>query len=372
MGSARTAAQPFSPQYQLPPGMRGALNDLDHGVNFAGLARAYYMNDQRIEWSGQEATFGAEGIVAGAAAQEYQGWTGCLAGELYINQPYDRNMLVDTPERRSYRGNFEYDTLELSQLYVSTRHDDWLLAAGKMVTPFGRYYGPVFSNSRIDTPFLRSESVLWRETGVLLQWHPGPLVFTSALTNGGPDRDANSSKAFIGRTGLDYEDFACGGSIKIQDGIGSEHQKTFNSHVGLDAMVRRGNWMMYGEVIYDKYGFRKPGYAADDITWGRSIYYRDQNIGHLVPITGLGYYGELLYRGERWLASAGYGQFFPKQIGQPQHDATTPRLVLKGVRHLLPFCDAYSVVIRENNLPNAQAGRTRIGFAMLAGIQVTF
>ena len=356
--------------FQQAPGTRGAYTDLREGVRMDALARAYYLNDQRIQWSGQEATFGAEGIVGGGASREFDEWITGVAGELYLNQPFDRNILVDTAERVSYRGNFEFDTFELSQLYLHARRGDLLFALGKMVTPFGRKYFPIYHNSRFDAPFIRTESILWRETGFLAQYDPDIWTITAALTNGGPDRDANSSKALVSRIGIDDERFGLGASIKWQDGIGSEGQKTYNNHMGMDAMYRVGRYTISSEVIYDEYGFRRPGFDSNDITWGRSIYFRDQNLANYVPITGVGYYLDVTYEGEKWLFSCNYGQFHPKQIGDPRHDVVTRRGLIKAARHLTAFSDFYAAIVIENDVVGAQAGRTRAGKALLVGCQV--
>ena len=178
------------------------------------LARGYYVNDQRIEWTGQEETFGVASIVAGVLRRPYGEWEVGLESELYLNQPYDRNLLVDSAERRSYRGNFEVQTLEISQLLLSVRSGDWLFAMGKIVTPFGRTYFPVYLNDRRDAPFIRTEAILWRETGALVQYNPSPLVLTAAVVNGSQDQDTNSSKGIISRIGLEEENYAVGASVK--------------------------------------------------------------------------------------------------------------------------------------------------------------
>ncbi len=84
-----------------------------------GLARGYYRNDQRIEWSGMEESFGAEGVIAPAFRRQFGAWETRVEGEFYLNQPFDRNILADTPERVSYQGNFHVDTFEISQLWIS-------------------------------------------------------------------------------------------------------------------------------------------------------------------------------------------------------------------------------------------------------------
>jgi hypothetical protein len=238
-----------------------------------------------------------------------------------------------------------------------------------MPTPFGRTYFPLYKNDRSDAPFLRSESILWRETGVLLQWDPGNWVFTAAATNGGFDRDANSSKALVARAGYETPWLAIGGSIKTQDGIGSEGQKVFNDHLGIDAMLRHGPWVLSGEVIYDEYGLRRPLNPLN-ITWGRSLYYRDQTRPAGGPITGLGYYANLGYTGPRLTAMLNFGEFFPTSIGDPRHDVSTWRAIGKLVWHH-GYTDTYVMVLWENDVPGAQDGRLRRGDDILAGVQIS-
>ena len=334
-------------------------------------ARSYYINDQRIEFSGQEATFGVEGALAGNVHHEHGGWETAVHGEFFFNQPFDRNILVDSPERVSYRGNFETDALEISQLMVSARNGDFLVQLGKMLTPFGRAYFPLYQNSRQDAPFIRTESILWRETGLVLQFDPGVVVVTAAVMNGSEDRDTNSSKALVARAGIDMDFFAIGASVKTQDGIGSETQKYFNNHVGADIMFRHGPVTFSGEVIYDEYGFRRP-FNPDNITWGRSIYYRDQFIGVKEPITGVGYYVNLDIALENWAWMLNYGEFYPKSIGDPRHDVITRRGIAKAIWHATPHIDAYTMILIENNVAGAQANRLRRGFNVLSGFEWAF
>ena len=142
-----------------------------------GWVRGYYLNDQRIEWSGQESTFGAEGGIAPVFRHQFDKLEMTVQGEFYINQPFNRNILVDTAERRSYAGNFDVDTFEISQLYIELQCGDWSLTAGKMVTPFGRTYFPLYSNSRLDAPFIRTEVIHWRETGLSARYCPGQFCW---------------------------------------------------------------------------------------------------------------------------------------------------------------------------------------------------
>ncbi len=140
---------------------------------------------------------------------------------------------------------------------------------GRFVTPFGRYYGFSALNDFFDTPFVRRDVILFRETGAQLRWNPGIWRSTVAITNGGPHRDTNSSKALIARLGFDLPVASLGASIKTQDGIGSEGQKEFNNHVGVDWMYRFSPAIfLAGEVVYDEYGLRRPGTPLDDIDWG--------------------------------------------------------------------------------------------------------
>ena len=327
----------------------------------------------RIEWSGQESTFGVEGALTPVLKRRFDEWEFSLEGEFYLNQPFDRNMLVDTPERRSYLANFQPQTLEISQLSVSCRRGDLLLKFGKMDTPFGRYYFPTFTNAHWDAPFIRSECILWRETGLLARYSPGMLVVDAAITNGGEDRDANSSKALLSRVGLQGERWAVGASLKLQDGIGSESQKEFKNHVGMDAMVRLGPFTLSGEVLYDEYGFRQSVFNPDEIYWGRSIYYRDLNYLPGVPFSGVGYYVDLGYCRDRWIASLNYGEYYPQQeIGIPGHDETVRRGLARVAYDFGDGIQTYSALILENDGYIAQDNRKRIGRSMLAGVQVVF
>ena len=335
--------------------------------SYGALARGYYMNDQRIEWSGQEATFGVEAVLDGTITRSWAQWETGLTGQL-LNQPYDRNRLVAPAERNSYLGNFEIDIVEISQLYVSLRRDDLLVNLGKFMTPFGRYHFPMYTNSLMDAPFIRSESINWFETGLLLQYDPEPLVFTAGIVNGCEDMDTNSSKAIMARIGCEFDDFAAGASVKYQDGIGSEEQKTTNNHIGIDCMYRWGSWVLSGEAIYDEYGYRRE-FDPLDITWGRSIYYRDRYVPGRVPITGWGYYANLTYQGEDWTWVLNYGDYYPQQIGHRLHDTANHRGMIKAIRGFGDHLQAYSVVILENDVPDAQAGRLRKGWAVWCGFQ---
>ncbi len=364
--------------YQVPPTAEnlpydwfGGCRPVEHWCNLDMQVRSYYNNDQRIEFTGQEATFGAEGVLAAHLVQQAGSFEFGVLGELFINQPFDRNILVDTPERASYRGNFEIEPLEISQALLTCRRGDVLVGMGKMVTPFGRTYFPLYRNDLSDAPFIRTEAILWRETGFLVQYDPGPWMFTAALTNGSEDRDTNSSKGIVARVGIDLANFAVGASVKWHDGIGSEGQKAFNNHAGVDFMFRHGPLIISGEAIYDEYGYRRPGFDPNDITWGRSIYHRDQNLADDRPISGFGYYVNAVYEAPGWTGVLNYGEFYPEQIGDPIHDVTTRRGFAKWIVHLSTQMDVYTMFMLENTVRNAQAGRDRQGWNVLVGLQYT-
>jgi len=347
----------------------------DFSYHFGGRARGYYINDQRIEFTGMESTFAVEGVLEAGAMQQIDGWELAIESQIFLNQPFDKNMLVDTPERKSFTHNFDIDPLQISQLYLGARRGDFYAAMGRFVTPFGRFYFPNYRNNFDDSPFIRSESILFRETGLLLQWDPGIWVLNACLTNGGFQQDANSSKALVARVGIDQPWYAIGTSVKWQDGNGSETQKVFNNHVGLDAMVRRGPWTLSSEAIYDQYGLRKPGTPLDSITWGRSLYYRDVNNGFNHPISGVGYYVNLGYEGPRWTLMLNYGDFFPEQIGTPaqrnkrRQSVPNHRGLIKASRHWTSHFETYSVLLLENNLAHSFDASTRRGIYVIFGGQ---
>jgi hypothetical protein len=365
-----TMAQPFAiPSAEAPIGLQFPAASSDFTYHFGGKGRGYYINDQRIEFTGVEATFAVEGVIEGGLIQRAGGWDLSFQTQLFLNQPFGKNILVDNPERQSFAANFDIDPLQISQLYLGARNGDVFVALGRFVTPFGRFYFPNYRNNFDDSPFIRSEAILFRETGLLLQWDPSIWVIQAALTNGSFQQDTNSSKALVARVGIDQPWYALGTSVKWQDGNGSESQKAFNNHAGVDAMVRYGSWTLSGEAIYDQYGLRKPGTPLNSITWGRSLYYRDYSNGLDIPITGFGYYMNLGYEGPQWTLMLNYGEFYPQHIGVPQQDAVTRRGLIKASRHWTQHFETYGVVLLENDLPNAFDSSTRRGTYVIGGCQ---
>ncbi|MDR2705321.1 MAG: hypothetical protein LBC02_06050 [Planctomycetaceae bacterium] len=339
------------------------------------LARAYYRNDQRIQWSGGETVFGVESILTPKIKLNLQPSSIQLNGEFFLNQPYDKNIYLNNSERQSYAANYEIDSFEISQLYVSWKWQNTEFRAGKFETPFGRCFVPLMSNAKKDAPFIRTESILWRQTGFLFRWTPSIWEMDIAAVNGCTGLDTNSMKAVIGRIGMNFGCFQWGVSGLYQDGIGSEEMKEYKNHVGLDAAVRFGNWTLSAEGIYDEYGLRRPSFNPANIFWEKSIYYRQINKAEGDPITGFGYYIDLNYSFGNFLFDLNYGEFYPEQLNRqdfPQHDIINRRLLTKVGWNFNRFLQWYGAFIIENDNYIAQEGRLRRGWYLLSGIKFEF
>jgi hypothetical protein len=334
-----------------------------------GVARGYYINDQRLQFSGQEATFAVEGAVNGRVEQRRGPWRLGLDGEVFLNQPYDGNILQNTPQRASFAHNFEIEPFQISRLSLTARRSVWRATFGRFETPFGRHYYPIYRNNFDDSPFIRSEAILYRETGLLLEFEAQGWSLRAALTNGGAEQDTNSSKALVARAGIDREHFAVGASVKTQDGIGSERQKMFKSHIGGDVMVRGGAWTVSAEAIQDRYGFRQPGFDPDEIFWGRSLYYRDLNKAPAEPIKGFGYYVNVDVSGAAAALTLNYGEFYPESLGVPQHDITTRRGMFKASYAMTSNWQVYLVGMLETSIDDFYFFRGRHGHYGILGFQ---
>jgi hypothetical protein len=342
------------------------------------LVRGYYLNDQRISWSGLEETFGAEAALDIRAHKSLDGWSVKAEGVFFLNQPYDRNKLRDE-ERIIYYPNFDIEPFEISQLNLQFERDNLVIKIGKSESPFGRSRFPVFSNSRLDAPFIRTEAILWRETGVFLKWRPVFFVIDLAVVNGSEDMDTNSSKGGIARLGAEGKSWAFGISGKKQDGIGSENHKYYKNHYGFDFMLCSSSVVFSGEAIYDEYGFR---YEIGDaeVFWPRSLYDRDLFYKRKTPIYGRGGYVDLTYHGEKLTAGINYGEYHPKELEikvyggrEINHDEPIRRWVLKAAYGLAPGLQAYVVGLFENNRRTVSDMRSDVaGVAVLAGIQYRF
>ena len=359
-------SEPPAGQSLVPVGTNSVYRLLDH-LEAKVVARGYYENDQRICWSGMEETFGAEADITTRLRQRYGDFEFLIDGEFYVNQPYDSNELMDDAERRSYAANFRVNEFDISQLSLSTKYDDWTFTIGKFVTPFGRTYFPLYTNAMWDAPFIRTEVIGWRETGILAHYKSGWFVADVALTNGGQDLGTNSSKFVVARLGLESDDWAVGASAKKGNGVGSEMDKEIDNHFGVDLMFRSGPFRISSECVFDQYGFGRPGFGLpdnplDNITWVRSIYYRDVSSGQAgVPCTGVGYYVNADYNTDYnagpWTATVNYGDYYPLYTGTAPDQRVQHRGVAKvGFRFAKPLV-VYSALIVENGWYIAQEKR---------------
>jgi len=137
-------------------------------------------------------------------------------------------------------------------------------------------------------------------------------------------------------------------------------------------MARCGRFTFSGEIIYDQYGFRRDTFDPNDITWGRSIYYRDSNKAWYTPITGVGFYLNVDYENGPWCVTFNYGEFHPEEIGNVMHDVVNRRGILKAAYAFTPHLQSYTVVIAETEGYTAQDGRARRGKVLLTGFQYAF
>ena len=89
IGPAAPPAGNIPPEDQslIPTGTNSAYRLLDH-LEGNVVARGYYRNDQRIEWSGMEDTFGAEAIITPRLRQRCGDFEFLIDSEFYINEPY--------------------------------------------------------------------------------------------------------------------------------------------------------------------------------------------------------------------------------------------------------------------------------------------
>ncbi len=254
--AVRPAAQPPA---DVDPPIAPAIDEpaepkANRTLDFSGLLRGFYRNDQRIEWSGVEDTFGAEAVLRGRWETRQGPWTLAAQGELFVNLPNGQSILSD-PNRDLYRANFTVPALQVFQLFAEASYGDWSVRLGRFTTPLGGFLPPALTNSLIDAPFLRTDVIGFAETGLLIKWHPGIWSFDIGVTNGEPDLDTNSSKAFIARVGADLDRWSGGVWIKAQDGTSSEQQKRFNSFVGFDSRLHFDRLTLYCEGAIDEHGF---------------------------------------------------------------------------------------------------------------------
>ncbi len=359
-------------QSLVPAGTNSAYRFLDH-LEGNVVARGYYQNDQRIEWSGMEETFGGEADITARLRQRCGDFEFLVDSEFYVNEPYERNQLLTDQERKSYAANFQIDQFEVSQLALVANYGDWSFKIGKFVTPFGRTYFPLYSNAEWDAPYIRTEVIGWRETGILAHYKSSYFVGDIALTNGGEDLGTNSSKFLVARVGLEADSWAVGCSVKQGNGSGSENEKEFDNHYGMDAMCRNGPFQLSCEGVYDEYGFCRPTFDPMNITWVKSIYYRDVSSGQQgVPCTGVGYYVNFGYLEGPWNTTLNYGDYYPLSTGTAPNQRVQHRGLAKAAFRLAKPLEIFSVLIVENGGYIAQEKEARKGIAVLEGFQLTF
>ena len=86
-----------------------------------------------------------------------------------------------------------------------------------------------------------------------------------------------------------------------------------------------------------------------DITWVKSIYYRDVSSGQQgVPCTGIGYYVNLGYADGPWNATLNYGDFYPLYTGTAPDQRVQHRGLVKVAYRFAEPLQVYSVLIVEN------------------------
>ncbi|UCH94040.1 MAG: hypothetical protein JSV88_27755 [Candidatus Aminicenantes bacterium] len=336
-------------------------------ICFYPVFRSYLLNDQRLQWSGQETTFGVEAILAADIQKKFRWGDIKVVTEFFINQPFDKNILADE-SRKKYLRNFEIETFEVKQLYIRVTRGNFTFGLGKHESLFGRNYTLRLLNSFVDHPFIRNEAILNFETGFFLTYTPGIFTFDIAIVNGSENMDTNSMKCGIVRIGLKGKNWGLGVSAKAHDGIGSEWQKQYKNHAGIDFMLKTGGFRISSEVIYDQYGFHRE-YSIDEVFWGRSYYYRDIFYKHKTPITGVGGYIDLQYESSRWFLEINYGEYYPKEIGHPYHDDPIKRVIIKLRLQLASHFHVFGMGFFENQRQKEPLFSGASDYAYLLGLQ---
>jgi hypothetical protein len=338
------------------------------------LMRAFYRDDQRVRWSGTEQTFGAEGEVYPAVEWSVADWDFAVDGDFFINLPFESNLL-GTVGRSAFARNFEVDPFEVFQLFTRVAYGDVQFTVGKVETPFGRYSFPLFSNSRLDAPFIRTDIVKWTELGAFVRYQPhqiGWLVADLGVVNGTPDLDTNSDKALVGRVGVERPTWAVGLSAKGVGDIGSDEQKVFGNYLGADFRVDLGRFEVSGEVVLDQHGLHRDLRSAGELRslGRRSLYGQDAFKGRAEPIAGIGYYLNVGYRiDDRWRADANFGSYFPEHIGVPTHDTPVHRGIAKVSYTIVRCFQVFGAVEVENQRLHERAIQNSDPYVLLIGLQ---
>jgi hypothetical protein len=331
--------------------------------------RAFLLNDQRIQWSGLETTFSAEAVLNLLLKKKMTQWQVTVNGELFINQPFNKNILIDE-YRSPYKQNFVIDTFSVKQLFIQLQKGVFSIKIGKFNSPFGRNHVPSFCNALTDQPFIRIESIIPYDTGLCFSFTPSFLHFDMAVVNGSEDQDTNSAKALIARLGLHGSSWSIGLSGKYFGDRGSETQKQYSDHAGIDMMVKSGALTLSGELISERYGLLHP-LSDDEIFWPRSFYYRDINYQLHTPIKGTGGYLNLQWQGRRVSLNLNYGEFHPQKIDNPLHDAVNRRLLASCTLRLYNGLHVFVSTLIENDRPRESVFSGASPYMFLAGLHFT-
>ena len=351
------------------------FEDTEHLTYFeiSGAVRGYYLSDQRVQWSGMEAVFGAEAVLAPQITREYPWGVTGIRSEFLIHQPFGkRNLALSDSNIKKYEPYFDVDPFEMSQMYLHVSKNNTLsFSIGKIVTPFGRTEYPVLLNSRFDAPFIRSsELILARETGILMTYKRGLFSLDLAGVNGEREKDTNSSKAVMARMGIAKDmDWEFGLSGKWHDGIGSEYDKTFNNYFGVDFKIRlHPTLVLSGEMVYDQHGYHQKKGEENGTT---SLYYRE--IYHNGDsISGIGGYLDLGYKDGHWDIHLNYGEYYPEKVGNPYHDDPIKRLMINVSYRILPEIRVFATGMLENERAEEDWRKEQSPYGYLMGFQYNF
>jgi hypothetical protein len=332
------------------------------------IFRSYAIDDQRIFWSGLEISFGAETCIQGIIERQFKGGKLMVENEFFINQPFGKNILTDEL-REDYLPNWEVENFEISKLNLGVQLGGLNIKFGKAHTPFGSSYVHFFSNKlNFAAPFIRTEAILWREIGLFVNYKLKFFSFDIAAVNGEENLDTNSGKGGIFRLGIEGKNWQFGVSYKIHDGFGSEQQKEYKNHTGIDFMFRISKLIISGEWIWDEYGFHRP-FDVEDIFWPRSLYFRDIFYQYKTPIKGKGGYINLLFTSKKVILNLNYGEYYPQKIGHPLHDPPIKRMVGKIAINFLKDFRLYFTGLVENQREEESWSSGAKPYALLLGLE---
>jgi hypothetical protein len=357
-------------------GVKYQFEDTEHLTYFemSGMVRAYYSDDQRVQWSGMETVFGADAMLAPQITREYPWGVTAVRSEFLIHQPFGkRNLALSDSNIQKYEPYFDVDPFEISQLYIHVSNSNKALSLdiGKINTPFGRTEYPLLLDWRFDAPFIRStEVILAHETGIMVSYTPEFLSLELGVVNGEREKDTNSAKAVIGRVGTGKnKDWEIGLSGKWHDGIGSESDKTYNNYLGADFKVRlHPKFILSGEIIYDQHGYHQKKGEENGTT---SLYYREiYSKGN--SIYGIGGYLDLGYKDEKWAIHLNYGEYYPEKIGNPYHDDPNKRLLINIVYRILPEVHVFATGLLENERYEEEWRKEQSPYGYIVGMRYTF